>query len=134
MKGGEAAHGEDSTIDRQPDDKEVVRTSVEKIPEDIIRQTTLSKKEVTFKKEAEHPGPDQESSEWSKSEEDSEEENLSGESEEGEDDSEKSGDEQDILCMILVEEKTRHHDRELQTDSFAGTYNLEQQDDYGGED
>ena len=36
--------------------------------------------------------------------------------------------------MILAEEKMRHHDRELQTDSSAGTYNLEQQDKYGGEE
>ena len=28
----------------------------------------------------------------------------------------------------------RHHDRELQTYSSAGTYNLEQQDAYGGEE
>ena len=28
----------------------------------------------------------------------------------------------------------RHHDRELQTDSSAGMYNLEQQDEYGGEE
>ena len=58
LKRGEAAHGEDSTI-RQPHDKEVVRTLVEKIPEVILRQTTLRKKKVTFKKEAEHLGPDQ---------------------------------------------------------------------------
>ena len=68
---------------------------------------------------------------WSKSERDNEEENLSGESDEWEDDSEKSGDDQDSLCMILAEEKTRHYDRELQTDSSAGAYNLEQQDEYG---
>ena len=43
LKRGEAAHGEDSTIGRQSDGKEVVRTLVEKIPEDIIRQTTLRK-------------------------------------------------------------------------------------------
>ena len=36
--------------------------------------------------------------------------------------------------MILAEEKMRHHDRELQTDSSAGTYNLEQQDAYGVEE
>ena len=36
--------------------------------------------------------------------------------------------------MILAEEKMRHRDRELQTDSSAGTYNLEQQDAYGGEE
>ena len=36
LKRGEAAQGEDSTI-RQPGGKEVVRTLVEKIPEDILR-------------------------------------------------------------------------------------------------
>ena len=36
--------------------------------------------------------------------------------------------------MILIEEKMRHQDKELQTDYSAGTYNLEQQDTYGGED
>ena len=65
---------------------------------------------MTFKKEAEHLVPGQESGQWSKSEGDSEEENLSGESEELEDDSEKSGDDQDRLCMILAEEILRHHD------------------------
>ena len=64
----------------------------------------------------------------------SEEENLSGESNEWEDDSEKSGDDQDSLCMILAEEKMKQQDRQLQTDSSAGTYNLEQQDEYGGEE
>ena len=134
MKRGEAAHGEGSTIGKQPDDKEVLRTLVEKIPDDILRQTTFRKKKVTFKKEAEQLGPDQESGEWSKSEVDSEEENFSGESEEGENDSEKNGDDQDSLCLILAEEKMRHHDRELQTDSSTGTYNLEQQDAYRGEE
>ena len=94
---------------------------VEKIPEDILRQTTLRKKKVTFKKEAEHLGPDQESREWSKSERDGEEENLSGESDEWEDDSEKRVDDQDSLFMNLAEEKMRHYDRELQTDSSTGT-------------
>ena len=82
LKRGEAAHGEDSTIGKQPDDKEVVRTLAEKTPEDILIQTTFRKKKVTFKKEAEHLGPDQESGEWLKSERDSEDGNLSGESEE----------------------------------------------------
>ena len=36
--------------------------------------------------------------------------------------------------MILIEEKMRHQDRELQTDYSAGIYNLEQQDTYGGEE
>ena len=36
--------------------------------------------------------------------------------------------------MILAEEKKRHPDKELQTDPFSGTYNLEQQDAYGGEE
>ena len=48
------------------------------------------------------------------------------ESEECEDDSEKSGDDQYRLYMILAEEKMRHHDRELQTGPSSGTYNLEQ--------
>ena len=43
LKRGEAALGEDSTI-RQPDEKEVVRIMVEKIPEDILRQTIFGKK------------------------------------------------------------------------------------------
>ena len=34
--------------------------------------------------------------------------------------------------MILAEEKMRHRDRELQTDSSSGTYNLDQQDAEGG--
>ena len=55
---------------------------------------------------------------------------MSGESDEWELDSEKSGDDQDSLCMILAED----HDGELQTDSSAGTYNLEQQDECGGEE
>ena len=109
-----------------------MRTLVEKTPEDILKPTTFRKKKLTFKEEAEHLGPDQGSGEWSISEGDSEEENLSGESEEWDDDSGKSGDDQDSICMILAEEKMRHHDRELQTDSFSGTYNLEQQDAYGG--
>ena len=75
LKRDEAAHGENSLIGKKPDDKEVVRTLVEKIPEDILRQTTFRKKKVTFKKEAEYLGPDQESLEWSKSEAGSEEEN-----------------------------------------------------------
>ena len=36
--------------------------------------------------------------------------------------------------MILAEEKKRHHDSELQSDSSAGTNNLEQHDAYGGEE
>ena len=51
----EVAHGEDSTIGKE--DNEVLRTLVEKIPEDILRRTTFRKKIVTFKKEAEHLGP-----------------------------------------------------------------------------
>ena len=112
-------HGEDSIIGKRPDDKEVLRTLVEKIPEYILRRTTFRKKKSSFKEEAEHFGLEQESGEWPKTEEDSEEENLSGESEEWEEDAEKSGDDQDSLCKILEEEKMRHHDRELQTDPFS---------------
>ena len=59
---------------------------------------------------------------------------MSGESEEWEEDSEKISDDKDSLCMILAEEKMRHHDRELQTDPSSGIYNLEQQYAYGGEE
>ena len=52
LKRGEAAHGEDSMIGKQPDYKEVVRTLVEKIPADILRRTTFRKKKVSFKEEA----------------------------------------------------------------------------------
>ena len=52
LKRAEAAHGEDSTIGRQPDDKKVVQTLVEKIPDDISRQTTFRKRKVRFKKKA----------------------------------------------------------------------------------
>ena len=76
-------------IGKQPDDREVVRTLVEKIQEDMLRRTTFRKKKVSFEAEAKHLGLDQESGEWPKTEEDSEEENLSGESEEWEDDSER---------------------------------------------
>ena len=36
--------------------------------------------------------------------------------------------------MILAKEKIRHHDRELQTDSSAGTHKLEQQDECVGKE
>ena len=41
---------------------------------------------------------------------------MSGELEGWDEDSDESSENQDSLCMILAEEKTRHHDRELQTD------------------
>ena len=59
---------------------------------------------------------------------------LSGESDEWDEDSEKSGDDQDSICMILVEEKMRHRDSELQTVPSSGTYNLDQREVYGGEE
>ena len=49
-------------------------------------------------------------------------------------DSEASSDNQDSLCMILAEEKIRHHDRELQTDPSSGTFNLDMQEIRGGEE
>ena len=36
--------------------------------------------------------------------------------------------------MILAEEKIRQYDRELQTDPFSGTYNLDIQEVRGGEE
>ena len=91
-------------------------------------------KKVAFKEEAEHLGLERESGEWTTVERDPEEEKLSGECEEGDEDSKESSDYQDSLCMILVEEKMRHRDRELQTDPSSRTYNLDQQEVPGGEE
>ena len=49
LKRGEAAQGGDDSTLMQPEGKEVVRTLVEKIPEDILKQTTLREKKVTFR-------------------------------------------------------------------------------------
>ena len=59
---------------------------------------------------------------------------MSRESEEWDDGSEESDDDQDSLCTILAEEKMRYHDRELQTDPSSGTYKLEHDDAYRGEE
>ena len=100
------------------DGKDVGPSLVDKIPESILERTQVTKRKVAFKEEDEHLGLGQESGEWSTSTEGegTEERKLSGECEEWEEDSEKSSDDQDRLCMILAEEKTRHRDRELQTD------------------
>ena len=122
------------------DGKEVVQSLVEKIPAELLEQTKVRRKRVKFKEEAEYLGPGQESRERSTSteEENTEEgntegENLSGECEMWDEDSEASSDNQDSLCMILAEEKIRHHDRELQTDPSSGTFNLDVQEIRGGE-
>ena len=59
---------------------------------------------------------------------------MSGEREGWHEDSDESSENQDCLCMILAEEKTRHHDRELQTDPSSGTYNMDIQEMRGGEE
>ena len=97
------------------ENKEVVRTLIEKIPAGILRRTTLQRKKVSFKEEVEDLGLGQESGEWPKQKGNGEEENLSGESEKWDEDSLERDGEQDSLCMILAEEKRRYHDRELQT-------------------
>ena len=85
---------------------------------------------MEFKEEAEYLGPGQESGERSTptEEENTEVENLSGECEMWDEESEASSDNQDSLCMILAEEKIRHHDMELQTDPSSGTFNLDVQE------
>ena len=47
-----------------PDSQEVVRTLVEKIPEEVLKQTTPRRKTGSFREEAEEIGLDQESGEW----------------------------------------------------------------------
>ena len=128
LRRNDADGSEVSLKEKKPDGKEVVQSSVERIPEDILERTRVRKKKVAFKEEAEYLGLSQESGEWPIAEEDAEEENLSGESEEWDEDSERSSDDQDSLCMILAKEKMRHRDRELQTDRSSGTYNLNQQE------
>ena len=110
-----------------------MQSLVDKIPGDILERTRVRKKKVAFKEEAEHLGLGQESGEWPTVEEDAVEEKLSGECEEWDEDLEKSSDDRDSLCMILVEEKMRHRESELQTDPSSGAYNLDQQKVRGGE-
>ena len=126
----------DSSRGSVTDSKDVVRSLVDKNPENILEQTKVRKKKVAFKEEAEHLGLDQESGEWSifTEEEETGEGKLSGEREEWDEDSDESSENQDSLCMILAEEKIRHHDRELQTDPSSGTYNLDIQEIRGGEE
>ena len=66
LKRGEVTHGEDSMKTKDPESKDVVRTLVEKIPEAILKRTTLRRKRMSFKEEAEYLGLDQESCEWLK--------------------------------------------------------------------
>ena len=133
----ETVNNTDSSTGSVTDSKDVVRSLVDKIPENILEQTKVRKKKVAFKEEAEHLGLDQESGEWSRfteKEEETGEGKLSGEREEWDEDSDESSEDQDSLCMILVEEKIRQHDRELQTDPSSGTYNLDIQEVRGGEE
>ena len=71
----------DSLRGSNTDGKEVVRSLVDKIPDNILERTQVRKKKVAFKEEAEHLGLGQESREWSTSTEEEEtgEEKLSGE-------------------------------------------------------
>ena len=127
----ETVNNTDSSRGSVTDSKDI---SVDKIPENILEQTKARKKKVTFKEDTEHLGLGQESGECSMfTEEETGEGKLSGEREEWDEDSDESSENQDSLCMILAEEKTRHHDRELQTDPSSGTYNLDIQELRGGE-
>ena len=76
LRRNEAAYGEDSLKENQIDDKEFVQSLVEKIPENILRQTRVRRKKVSFREEAKHLGLDQESGEWPTSEEDAKEEGM----------------------------------------------------------
>ena len=60
----EAAYGEDLLKEKQLDDKDVVQSLIEKNPEEILRQTMVRKKKVSFREKAEHHGLGQESREW----------------------------------------------------------------------
>ena len=126
----ETVSNTDSSGGSVTDSKDVVRSLVDKIPESILEQTKVRKKKLAFKEEADYLGLGQESGEWSMftEEEETGEGKLSGEREEWDEESDESSENQDSLCMILAEEKIRHHDRELQTDPSSGTYNLDVQE------
>ena len=132
----ESVEKADSPRGSATDGKDVVRSLVDKIPESILERTQIRKKKVAFAEETEHLGIGHESGEWSTSteEEETREEKSSGVCEEWNEDSDESSENQDSLCMILAEEKIRHRDRELQTDSSSGTYNLDVQEIRGGEE
>ena len=68
-----------------PESNEVVRTLVEEIfkqTEEILKQTTLWRKRVSFKEEAEELTLNHETGEWLSNEKEVEKENLSGEAKE----------------------------------------------------
>ena len=136
LRRSETVGNADSLRGSVTDGKEVVRSLVDKIADNILERTQVRKKKVAFKEEAEHLGLGQESGEWSTSTEEEEtgEKKLSGECEAWDEDSEKSSDDQASLCMILAEENLRHRDRELQTDPSSGTYNSDEQEVQGGEE
>ena len=111
LKRGEVKHDGDLMKSRDPESREVVRTLVERIPEEVLRRTTIRNKRVSFMEEIEHLGLDQESGEWPQPGRNGEEDNLSGEREEWDDGSEEIDYEQDSLCTILAEKQMRYHDR-----------------------
>ena len=119
----ETVNNTDSSRGSVTDSKDVVRSLVDKIPENILEQTKVRKKKVTLKEDTEHLGLGQESGECSMfTEEKTGEGKLSGEREEWDEDSDESSENQDS------------HDRELQTDPSSGTYNLDVQEIRGGEE
>ena len=81
---------------------EGVRTSLENIAEEVLMETKLRKKKVSFKEETEDLGTGQESGEYLKNKEEGEAKILSRESEELDESSMRSEDEQDNLCMLLA--------------------------------
>ena len=65
MRRNETVGNADSFRGSNTDGKEVVRSLVDKIPDNILERTRVRKRKVAFKEEAEHLGLGQESGEWS---------------------------------------------------------------------
>ena len=82
MRRGEVTNGGNSMKAREPENKEVLRSLVEKTPVDVLRQKTLQRKRVSFKKEVEDLGQDYQFCEWPTTDRDGEKESFYGESEE----------------------------------------------------
>ena len=63
LRRSETASYENTSGESNPDDREIVQSLVDKIPEDILERTRVRKKKVVFKEEVGHLGTCQESGE-----------------------------------------------------------------------
>ena len=101
--------------------RKMVRSLVKKIPEEILKQTKLKGKIVTFIEDMEVLEPNLESREPRVLMEKKDPEISSGESEDSDFDGEPSEKYANNIYTVLAWTKLRNEDRELQTDLSSGT-------------